>query len=99
MPDITMYHGWVNYPTWLVYTAITDDRYLREVLYEKAERSNTVEELAREIKDEITDLPYDYDWSCLTCLWDLLQYALNEVSWLDIARHIWQEVYDDGEEE
>ena len=95
MPDITMYHGWVNYPTWLVYSAITDEDYFREVIYFKAETCASKEHLAAAIREGILDMSHDFDGIEFSFLWDLLQYALNEVSWLDIARHIWQEVHDE----
>ena len=95
MPDITMYHGWVNYPTWLVYSAITDEDYFREVIYFKAETCASKEHLAAAIREGILDMSHDFDGIEFSFLWDQLHYALNEVSWLDIARHIWQEVHDE----
>jgi len=97
MPDITMYNGWVNYPTWLVYLAITDEEYFRELIYFKAETCASKEHLAAAIREEIMILAENLDGLNYhpDFLWDLLQYALQNVAWLDIAHHIWQEVHDE----
>ncbi len=96
MPDITMYAGWINFPTWMVYTAITDDEYLRKAVYDLAEVCDSVYHLGDAIKQEIDDSRQDPISDFYpTFLWDLMQYALNQVSWYDIAGHIWQEVHDE----
>jgi hypothetical protein len=105
MPETKTYNGWTNYETWNVALWLGNEehssRYWDSVAQEcydeaEAERSFTKEEratltLADKLRDEIRDGEDVPDLGA-SMYSDLLNAALSEVSWMEIARHYMDEV-------
>ena len=90
------YNGWSNYPTWAVNLWLGNDEILYNETVEMAEAYAGMDrpkiELADRLKQWVRDeLAPDLGASFAA---DLLGYALDEVDWLEIAEH-W---YDDAVE-
>jgi hypothetical protein len=92
------YNGWVNYETWVTalwldneQSSYTDWRERAQSAFENAEgdRENAGYALAQELKDEISNSS-DIPESGLFA--DLVNAALSEVDWDEIAKHLLDEV-------
>lgn len=91
MSDET-YNGWTNYPTWAVNLWLGNDEVLYNLTVEMAETyagmNRPTIELADSIKNwVVNELAPDLGASFAA---DLLGYALDQVDWLEIATH-WYE--------
>ena len=95
------YNGWTNYETWLVNMWIDNDEGSSDMWRERADeaiaatddtdsfedrKANAVAELSDTMKAEFEDGAESLG---LTGFWvDLMNGALSEVNWNEIARHI-----------
>lgn len=84
------HNGWANYPTWCVAVWIDENEASQRYWSNRAARM-TADELAEELKDEITaaarmTLNEDYGMST-----DLLTWALEQVDWNEISHGICEE--------
>ena len=104
--------GWSNYETWCVHSWLTNDEEAYEYWREEAgrcrEEARSSEEvragmwaadqleqfaLADQLKDEVE---HDGGCSCSSLYTDLIQAALSEVNWLEIAEAILDGLEQDG---
>jgi hypothetical protein len=91
------YHGWTNYETWVV--SLWNDneessyRYWREEARRHAkdsdDQSDAIRSLAEQLKEEISDNAPTEPPSVFS---DLLNAALSEVNWVEIAENLLGEV-------
>ena len=111
MSDEKGYNGWTNYETWLVALWLDNEQgsydYWREAALEAyrspaenrymdpdaRRRLTLVERLRTEIKDE--GIPDELSSGLYS---DLLNAALSEVDWYDLARHYLDEIQDEADE-
>ena len=104
------YNGWSNYETWLVNLWMDNEPGGKEFIWEWLEVSTTGSALAGE-EPSVSGITYalsrylketyaeDADNLDLPPFWkDLLNGALSEVSWMEIASHIMEE-WEEREEE
>ena len=85
------YHGWTNYETWLVWiNEQGDQEYWEEQAAECLEGQEwSVEDATDRLEDLIKDWYGEARAACKTpgVFGDLLQSALSEVNWRELARH------------
>jgi len=84
MSDEKGYQGWKNYETWCVALWIDNDEGLYDHFRDMAKDSD-IDYLADHIKDMIDDCNPLNDTANLYT--DLLNAALSEVDWFEIAEH------------
>lgn len=99
------YNGWTNYETWAVKLWIDNEQGSQDYWNGQADEylhyrhRNTVEEatyqLAQQLKDEFTDAAPDLG---ATCWADLLNAALSEVNWHEIAASMIEEAQERAKE-
>ena len=91
------YNGWTNYETWLVNLWMDNEPggrefafdYLKECTHPKATVTGITYSLSQFLKETYAE---DADNLDLPPFWkDLLNGALSEVSWMEIASHIMEE--------
>ena len=90
------YNGWSNYETWLVNLWFDNDNYSQDILAQFAkdsircaelhgrDRDNAVYECSKMIQNEVEEHIPEVEGMFS----DLLQSALSEVNWYEIAEHI-----------
>ena len=95
------YNGWTNYETWLLNLHMTNEQggtdFVMEFLDERTELKPHFIYLARFLQGTYEDLvPYD---QASNLFWRaLINSALSEVNWMEIARHRveeWEEMQDE----
>ena len=104
------YNGWTNYETWLINLHMTNEQggtdFVMEFLDERTELKPHFIYLARFLQnrhEEDATSVLSHDLTCRTfdmnLLWkDLINSALSEVNWMEIARHRveeWEEMQDE----
>jgi hypothetical protein len=78
------YNGWSNYETWNVALWIDNEQDLYKDAKEMARRAKSTGHLAHDLKDWIGEMAPDLG----ATMWaDLLNAALSEVDWYEIAEH------------
>lgn len=88
------YNGWANYETWLVNLWIDNEQGDQEYWQEQAAeclegQEGSVEDATDRLEDLIQDWYGEARAACQTpgVFGDLLQSALSEVNWRELARH------------
>lgn len=88
------YNGWTNYETWVVNLWIDneqgDQEYWREQAQEALDgQDGSVEDAVDRLEDQLQDWFLEARGECKTpgVFGDLLQSALSEVNWRELARH------------
>jgi|SRR3990172_2276076 len=89
------HNGWANYETWSTVLWLDNDDGAHYEMRDLARRSLDQNRLAQSIKDYVENMVSLDEVSLRT---DLLSAALSEVDWYDIARHYWEDYYDDEDE-
>ena len=81
---MTTYQGWKNHPTWLVWVWLENDFALYEYCQDLKRSTSDIREIAEDLKSLIEDAkPQSSD------LWgDLIDSALGEVDWREIATNL-----------
>ncbi len=100
------YNGWTNYETWVVNLWMQNDetssaqyRQLAQEIYEQSEANsiNTREEEARYSLAEALKADFDENTPETEGVFaDLLNSALSEVNWYEIAEHLLEQVAEDS---
>jgi hypothetical protein len=88
-PDEGGYNGWTNYETWCVNLWLTNDQESYEATRELVQRSHNPYEAAQALRDWVEDTNPLQDQA--TVFTDLLNAALSEVNWHEIATHFVEE--------
>lgn len=84
---MTTYQGWKNHPTWLVWVWIENDAGLYEHCQELKAESQDVREIADNLKQLIEEAKPELEG----IFSDLIDSALAEVSWREIAINLLQD--------
>ena len=90
------YNGWTNYETWLVNLWLSNDQGTEEMINDMAKHSKDVYSLMEEIKDLIEELNPLKDNADLFS--DLLNGAISECNFYEIAEHYYNDNRDEEEE-
>ena len=95
MENDRKYNGWTNYETWCVNLWFENDEGLyRDLLY-LAQEADNVYDLSQDIKAMVEEWTPE-----VTGLFaDLINAALSEVDWQEIAQQWWDAAYEDEDEE
>lgn len=91
------YNGWYNYETWLVNLWLTNDQGSYNYWSEATNEAKDVYELSNRIKDEIEEFNPVTDESSLYA--DLMNAAISEVNFDEIARSFFDDFREDSDEE
>ena len=91
------YNGWTNYETWLVNLWLSNDQGTEEMMNDMAKHSKDVYSLMNEIKNFIEELNPLKDNADLFS--DLLNGALSECNFYEIAEHYYNDNQEEEEEE
>ena len=91
------YNGWTNYETWLVNLWLSNDQGTEEMINDMAKHSKDVYSLMEEIKDLIEELNPLKDNADLFS--DLLNGAISECNFYEIAEHYYNDNQNEKEEE
>ena len=100
--DTKTYNGWTNYETWCVHLWLSNDegtyRYWREEAgrHLKEDREDARYSLARQLKSELEEASPLAEASLFS---DLLNAALSEVDWHEVADAFLEDLEPDGETE
>lgn len=89
--DYEDYNGWANYPTWEVYSWLSNIESSHCYCLDLAEEADTVAELADRLKDECVEAAPDLS-TYAPMYSNLLGNALLCVDWEEIARYFFEEV-------
>jgi hypothetical protein len=94
------YNGWKNYETWLVALWINNDQGTQEIALDMARQYKGMEhenyELSHALKDWIEEQnPLSDNADLFT---DLLNAALSEVDWYEIAESFFEDIKNEKEE-
>lgn len=95
MSDKT-YNGWSNYETWAVKLWLDNDQGTQELMQDMARHERTAYKLADALKDMIEDNTPDLGASMYA---DLLNAALSEVDYREIAENILEDMEDEDDSE
>jgi len=90
------YNGWTNYETWLVNLWLGESEWSQDCIAEMVKSSASISEVSDKIKDYVYDTEVDTDTCCLAS--DLLNGALSEVNWYELAE-AWREDYKEEDED
>lgn len=90
------YNGWTNYETWNVALWIDNEPGLYDDLCEVARGADDASDLARELKAYVEGMAPDLGASMFS---DLLNAALSEVNWYEIAEKWYAEAHEAEDEE
>ena len=90
------YNGWSNYETWNVKLWLDNEQGSSEEVRDMARRARSVNALADQLKDMIHEAAPDLGASCFA---DLLNAALGEVDWYEMAESYYEEEHEDDEPE
>jgi hypothetical protein len=84
MAEDRSYNGWKNYETWCVVRWIDNEEAMQHEANEMGRRAGSQGELAQDLKDWIDEMAPALG----ATMWaDLLNAALSEVNWSEIAEH------------
>jgi hypothetical protein len=89
------YNGFVNYSTWLVNLWLMNDEYSEEEVRRMVDASDDTRELASELQswiEEQNPLQENGMWT------DLVNSALQEVSWQELAENYFEEKETDNDD-
>lgn len=87
------YNGWTNYETWAVKLWMDNDEEGQEYFTEMAgEVDGDTHELARQIEDYHDRLHEEIDLPLYGVFADLLNSAMSEVNWYEIAENVLSEM-------
>lgn len=100
MVEETGYNGWKNYETWLVALWINNDQGTQETAHNMAKEyrgnEHTNYDLSHALKEWIEEMnPLNEGADLFT---DLLNAALSEVDWYEIAESFFNDIKDEGQE-
>jgi len=90
----TRYNGWANYETWAVALWIDNEEPTYHYRCLLARQAIDVYELSQTLKAWVERLAPDLGASLFS---DLLNAALSEVDWYEIAEHWYAEAHEDDE--
>ncbi len=90
------YNGWSNYETWNVKLWLDNEQGSSEEVRDMARRARSVNDLAESLKVMVNDAAPDLRASCFA---DLLNAALGEVDWYEIAESYYEEEHESEEKE
>lgn len=90
------YNGWKNYETWNVKLWLDNEQGSSEEARDMARRARSVNDLAEQLKDWVNEMAPDLGASCFA---DLLNAALGEVDWYEMAESYYEEEHQDDEPE
>lgn len=77
------YNGWTNYETWLVNLWLTNDEGIYNAILDEVSATSEIHDAAEVIKNFVEDSnPFN---GTATLFTDLLNAALSEVNWHEIA--------------
>jgi len=93
MAEDKKYNGWTNYETWLC------NLWYDNAFTEDARRCRTLENLAEVIKDYVTQSIEEQVGEEAGFVTDLVNAALSEIDWLDIAERYEEDLAKEVEEE
>ena len=88
------YNGWSNYETWNVKLWLDNEQGSSEEVRDMARRARRVGDLAESPKTMVNDAAPDLGASCFA---DLLNAALGEVDWYEMAESYYEEEHEDDE--
>lgn len=89
------YNGWKNYPTWAVYTWLSNEEYSYYRAQGIVNRADEPYRAADDLRDDVNDTsPLAEDSSLYA---DLLGWALQTVDWEAVARALGPEEWDEDE--
>ena len=96
MKESKTYEGYTNYETWAVNLWLNNEEGTHRYWREEAGRVRDRGKLAQRLKDELNEEAPDLG----STLWaDLLNAALSDVDWYEVAESFLEGVTDDEEEE
>ena len=90
------HNGWSNYETWNVALWVDNDQGAYEHRCEMARRARSPHALASNVKEWVEDMAPDLG---TTMFADLLNAALSEVDWYEIAENWYAEAHEDDAED
>lgn len=89
------YNGWDNYQTWVTNLWIDSDQYVREMVEEildrEDDRDDAIYNLAHNLQEMFEEGVSELNLNA-SVFSDLLNSALSEVNWREIAIHLIEEV-------
>jgi hypothetical protein len=89
------YNGWSNYETWLVKLWMDNDEISYHCYLQMARESINVYELSKELEQNFDDC---FPLEKSSVYTDLLNSALKEVDWYEIAESLMEEIKEESEE-
>jgi len=101
------YNGWTNYETWNVALwldngemdeGVKEER-VRQACEENEEKSDAVNDVCQWLKDYVDEMQENGQIVVVGMFADLLNAALSEVDYYEIAEHYVDEVWDDVKKE
>jgi len=93
---MSAYNGWTNYETWLLVLWLDNDQNMYDFWVEQGKKAEEPYHLAQEMKDDF----YGQLGGCRGVtgfLADLLNAALQEVNWQEVAREFYNVGHERGE--